>query len=84
MKQKEMVISNKEGMRSKNAAYFIQVANKFNSLITIEKDNKRVNAKSIMGVLSLALTKGQTIIMTADGDDEAQAIKELEQVIKGE
>ena len=56
---------------------FIQKANSFKSSIWVEKDDRRVNAKSLLGVLSLGIVKGMTITLIADGIDEAEALEEL-------
>lgn len=65
------------GLQARSAAQFVQEANHFLSDLFLEKDNKRVNAKSIMGLMSLAITKGETITLIADGADEDIAINAL-------
>ena len=64
-------------MESRPAALFVQVASKFNSRIYIMLDNKKVNAKSIMGMMSLGMVEGEEVSVTAEGDDEEEAIAEL-------
>ncbi len=74
-------IINKLGMHARAAAQFVQLASNFNSHIEIEKDNRRVNGKSIMGVMMLAASKGSEITLYADGDDEEESINKLEELI---
>ncbi len=78
---KEVVINNQVGLHARPATFFIQKANEFKSSIWIEKDDRRVNAKSLLGVLSLGIVKGTSINIIADGADEAEAIKTLSELI---
>ena len=78
---KEVVIKNQVGLHARPATFFIQKANEFKSSIWIEKDDRRVNAKSLLGVLSLGIVKGTSINIIADGADEAEAIKTLSELI---
>ena len=78
---KEVVINNQVGLHARPATFFIQKANEFKSSIWIEKDERRVNAKSLLGVLSLGIVKGTAINIIADGADEAEAIKTLSELI---
>ena len=78
---KDVVINNQVGLHARPATFFIQKANEFKSFITIAKDERKVNAKSLLGVLSLGITKGTKIVLTADGTDENEAIDELESLI---
>lgn len=80
--EKQLTVKNKLGLHARPAALFVQVANKFNSAITVSKDNQEVNGKSIMGILMLAAETGSTIIITAQGDDAEQAILELEKIVE--
>ena len=64
---KEAVINNQVGLHARPATFFIQKANEFKSSIWIEKDERRVNAKSLLGVLSLGIVKGTTVTLVADG-----------------
>ena len=66
------------------AVFFIQKANEFKSSIWIEKDERRVNAKSLLGVLSLGIVKGSTITLVADGADEQEAIDTLTALINSD
>lgn len=65
------------GLQARPAAQFVQEANRFVADLFIEKDGKRVNAKSIMGLMSLAITKGETVKIIADGADEEVALNQL-------
>jgi len=68
-------------MHARAAAQFVQLASGFNSHIEIEKDGRRVNGKSIMGVMMLAAGKGSEIILYADGEDENESIQKLVELI---
>ena len=78
---KEVKISNAIGLHARPATFFIQKANSYASSIWVEKDDRKVNAKSLRGVLSLGIAKGMTITITADGQDEALAIEGLTDLI---
>lgn len=81
MVTKEVVINNQVGLHARPATFFIQKANEFKSSIWIEKDDRRVNAKSLLGVLSLGIVKGTAVNLIADGPDEADAIGTLAELI---
>ncbi len=81
MTSREIAVLNEVGLHARPATFFIQKANEFKSLITIAKDERKVNAKSLLGVLSLGITKGTTILLAAEGPDEAQAIDSLDALI---
>jgi len=81
MQAKELVIKNADGLRASKAAMFVQVAGRFSSLIFVEKGNKKINAKSIMGVLSLGVKQGEKIYIFANGKDEDEAIGALEKLV---
>ena len=74
-------IINKLGMHARAAAKFVKLATSFKSEIDIQKDSRRVNAKSIMGVMMLAANKGSTITIHADGSDAKKSLDALEQLI---
>lgn len=74
---KEIVIKNSEGLKAKAAANFVQVANQFDSQILIEFTNKKINAKSIMGLLSLGVKQNESIYVFANGNDEIEAVEAL-------
>ena len=74
---KDVVVQNKVGLHARPATFFIQKANEFKSAIWVEKEERRVNAKSLLGVLSLGIVGGTAIRIIADGSDEATAVAEL-------
>ena len=74
---KEVVINNQVGLHARPATFFIQKANEFKSSIWLEKEERRVNAKSLLGVLSLGITGGTDIRIIAGGVDEEQAVNAL-------
>ncbi len=78
---KEAVVMNQVGLRARPATFFTQKANEFKCSVWIEKDERRVNAKSLLGVLSLGIIKGMTINIVADGKDEVQAVEMLCELI---
>lgn len=77
MKTRDVVITNASGLHARPATFFIQKANSYKSTILVEKDDRKVNAKSLLGVLSLGIAKGMTITLIADGQDEEVAISGL-------
>lgn len=81
---KEVVIDNQVGLHARPATFFIQKANEFKSSIWVEKDERRVNAKSLLGVLSLGIVKGTSVNLIADGVDEAEAVSTLEELINSD
>ncbi len=70
------------GLHARPATFFIQKANSFKCSIWVEKDARRVNAKSLLGVLSLGITKDDIITLIADGADEVDALNSLEELIE--
>ena len=83
MVTQEVTINNEVGLHARPATFFIQKANEFKSGIWEEKDERRVNAKSLLGVLSLGITKGTTITLLADGSDEKEAVAALSELVSG-
>ena len=83
MVTQEVTINNEVGLHARPATFFIQKANECKSGIWVEKDERRVNAKSLLGVLSLGITKGTTITLLADGSDEKEAIAALSELVSG-
>ncbi len=82
---KRLNVSTEDGLQPKAAALLVQVASKYTSSILLEQGSKRVNAKSIMGVLSLKLRRGDTLLLAVSGDDEDEAAESIAQLIeKGE
>ena len=74
---KEVMVKNQVGLHARPATFFIQKANEFKSSIWIEKEERRVNAKSLLGILSLGIVGGTTIKVIADGSDEQAAVNAL-------
>ena len=83
MVTQEVTINNEVGLHARPGTFFIQKANEFKSGIWVEKDERRVNAKSLLGVLSLGITKGTTITLLADGSDEKEAVAALSELVSG-
>ena len=83
MVTQEVTINNEVGLHARPATFFIQKANEFKSGIWVEKDERRVNAKSLLGVLSLGITKGTTITLLAAGSDEKEAVAALSELVSG-
>ena len=84
MISRNITIKNSVGLYARPATFFIQKANTYKSSIWIQKDDRRVNAKSLLGVLSLAISGGSTVTLIADGPDEAEAISGLELLVSTE
>ena len=82
--RKKLIVKNKKGLHARPAALFVQVANKFDSRITVKRDQEEVNGKSIMGILILGAEKGSTILIEADGHDAQLAVLELEKIVTSE
>ena len=81
MKSFNYVITDEVGLHARPATFFIQKANEFKSSIWVEKDERRVNAKSLLGVLSMGITKGTRVSIIADGSDEEEAVKALTEML---
>ncbi len=84
MISRSVTIKNSVGLHARPATFFIQKANSFKSSIWVEKEDCRVNAKSLLGVLSLGITKDTTITIIADGSDESSAVEGLISLIETE
>lgn len=82
MYSESIVVQNKTGLHARPAASFVQAASKFKSNITIEKDTKQANAKSILALLSIGASMGSTVTITAEGEDENQAVTALTELIR--
>lgn len=81
MVEKTIEITNPTGLHARPAALFVQTAGKFTSNIWIKTGQKKVNAKSIMGLISLAVSNGTEITIVADGEDEDLAVKEITDLV---
>jgi len=84
MVEKQVEVNLKTGLQARPAALFVQEANRFASDIFLEKDGKKVNAKSIMGLMSLAVSSGAEVNLIAEGSDEQEAVEALEKFVKQE
>jgi len=84
MVEKQVEIKLKTGLQARPAALFVQQANRFSSDVFLEKDGKKVNAKSIMGLMSLALGTGSVVTILVEGNDENEAIKVLTEIVEQE
>ena len=74
---KDVIVQNKVGLHARPATFFIQKANEYKSSIWVERDERRINAKSLLGVLSLGIVGGAAIKIIADGPDEEEAVNGL-------
>lgn len=81
MYSKEVTVKNQVGLHARPATYFIQKANEFKSTIWVEKDERQVSAKSLLGVLSMGIVRGTTITLKADGADEEASVNALVDLI---
>ena len=81
MFSKEVVVQNQVGLHARPATFFIQKSNEFKSSIWIEVDERRINAKSLLGVLSMGITKGTRISLIAEGPDEEEAVNTLTEML---
>lgn len=77
MTEKTLTVKNRAGIHARPAAMIAQVANRFNSEVSIEKDSTTVNAKSIMGVITMAAGYNTVLVLRAEGPDEAQAVQAI-------
>ena len=82
MMTQDVTIKNSVGLHARPATFFIQKANEFKSSIWVEKEERRVNAKSLLGVLSLGIIGGTTIKVIADGSDETEAVEGLVSLVE--
>ncbi|MCH5198085.1 MAG: HPr family phosphocarrier protein [Oscillospiraceae bacterium] len=78
---KDITVQNQVGLHARPATFFIQKANEFRSSIWVEKEERRANAKSLLGVLSLGITGGTDIRIIADGQDESDAVEALSNLV---
>ena len=79
--ERKVKILNKTGLHARPAAIFVQIANKFDSEVSVKKGKQKVNGKSIMGILMLAAGQGQEVTILAVGTDAKQAVNELEKLL---
>lgn len=81
MAEKKVIVQLETGLHARPAALFVQEANNFSSEIFVIKGNKKVNAKSIMGIMSLAVSRGTEITIVAEGVDANEAVDKLAQMV---
>ena len=81
MISREVTITNSIGLHARPVTFFIQKANSYKASIWVEKEDRRVSAKSLLGVLSLGIAQGMTVVLIADGQDEEEALKGLSDLI---
>lgn len=84
MYSKEVTVQSQVGLHARPATFFIQKANEFSSNVWIEKEERRVNAKSLLGVLSLGIAKGTAIVLSAEGSDEQEAVEALAELVSSD
>ena len=82
MFNKEVIVRCESGLHNKQATYFVQKANEFNSSIWIESDNRKMNAKSLLGIMSLGIVTGATVTLSAMGPDAEAAVAALETLLQ--
>lgn len=78
----QTIVKCESGLHNKQATYFIQKANEFRANVWVEVDERRINAKSLLGVLSMAITSGTVVTLIADGSDEETAVKTLAKMLE--
>ncbi len=79
--KKEVVVQMTNSTEATPIAHLVQLANKFQSQVYFEMDSKKVNAKSIMGMMSLVLTSGSRVTVSAEGEDESEAVTAMEKFL---
>lgn len=84
MAERTVEVKMKTGLQARQAALFVQEANRYTADIFLKKDDRQVNAKSIMGIMSLAIARGTTITLVAEGIDEDQALLSLSALVENE
>lgn len=82
MINKEVVVRCESGLHNRQATYFVQKANEFESSIWLESDNRKMNAKSLLGIMSLGIVTGANITLIATGSDEEKAVNALEALLQ--
>ena len=82
MFSKEITVRCESGLHNKQATYFVQKANEFESSIYLEAQNRRMNAKSLLGIMSLGIVTGETVVLSASGADAEAAVEALELLLQ--
>lgn len=81
--EREVTVSNRQGLHARPAAEFVKLASRFDAEIYVEKDDLEVNGKSIMGVMMLAAEPGTTLCIRAEGEDGGDAVEALSELVRG-
>ena len=81
MVEKQVEVQLKSGLQARQAALFVQEANRYSSDVYLEKGDKKVNAKSIMGMMSIRVSDGEQVRITANGSDEESAMRKIEEYL---
>ena len=82
MFKKEVLVRCESGLHNRQATYFVQKANEFESSISVESGNRRMNAKSLLGIMSLSIVTGATVTLSAEGNDAEAAVNALEALLQ--
>lgn len=82
MFSKEIIVRCESGLHNRQATYFVQKANEYESSIWLESDNRKMNAKSLLGIMSLGIVTGASVTLTASGSDEEAAVNALEVLLQ--
>ena len=82
MYTKEVVVRCESGLHNKQATYFVQKANEFESNIWLESENRKMNAKSLLGIMSLGIITGSTVMLSASGSDAEEAVNALDTLLQ--
>ena len=82
MFHKEVIVRCESGLHNKQVTYFVQKANEFRSSVWLESENRRMNAKSLLGIMSLGIVTGAAVTLSADGSDEVDAVNALESMLQ--
>ena len=82
MYNKEVIVRCESGLHNRQATYFVQKANEFESSISVESGNRRMNAKSLLGIMSLSIVTGATVTLSAEGTDAEAAVNALEALLQ--
>ena len=82
MCNKEVIVRCESGLHNKQVTYFVQKANEFKSSVWLESENRRMNAKSLLGIMSLGIVTGAVVTLSAEGTDAEDAVNALEQMLQ--
>ena len=82
MCNKEVIVRCESGLHNKQVTYFVQKANEFKSSVWLESENRRMNAKSLLGIMSMGIVTGAVVTLSADGSDEVDAVNALETMLQ--